>query len=91
MLIFPTQPARTLPELEQKLFKLVPQLELWMVEDMEVGITSTAIAHGLPATPRFVFPVSQSLTPVCKAGPPDSKHIYLRAAAPCVCDVWVAL
>ena len=91
MLNFPTQPSKTLQELEQKLFRLVPQLERKTLENYEVGTGMTAIAHGLPGTPRIVNPRPHSLCMWCEAAPADTKCIYLRASAVAVFTIEVAL
>lgn len=81
---FSTQPPKDLQEEHRRLVELLPQLERRFIEDVEVGTTETAIAHGLNFTPRHANPIPHCLAMVCETKRPDSRNVYLRASNLCV-------
>lgn len=85
---FSLQPPKTLLELFERIRELLPQLDPWVLENVEVETTITAIAHGMGSVPTF-FDIGPShcLALVAKAAASDSKCIYLRASNKCVVDV----
>jgi hypothetical protein len=88
---FPHREPRDAKELYQWLRELLPELEIRVLENCEVGTTTTPIAHGLGMVPFFV----RCSTPHCIAlvrqvKKADNKNVYLRATNACVVDVFVA-
>lgn len=86
---FSTQPPKTLLELHERIRELLPQLAPLILRNYEVGVTETAIAHGLKQTPQMAIPFTHNLSPACECRFPDERNVYVRAAVPCVCNILV--
>lgn len=85
---FSLQPPKTLLELFERIRELLPQLEPRVLENVQVNVTTTTIAHGLPYVPKVIrSSLPNCLAIVCQAQPADSKYIYLRASNKCVVNV----
>jgi hypothetical protein len=85
---FSLQPPKDLLDLFGRIRDLLPQLEPKILANVPVGVTVTAIAHGMRATPRFVRASSpHCLALVRQEKPADEQNIYLRASNECVVDV----
>lgn len=88
---FPQRQPRDAAELYQWLRELLPDLEIKVVENCEIGTQETIVAHGLGSVPFFV----RCSTPHCisvvrQTRKADSHNVYLRSTNRCVVDVFVA-
>ena len=86
---FSTQPPKTLLELFERIRELLPQLEIPILFNCEVGTDETAIAHGLKQVPRMAIPFTHCLAPACETRAPDAQNVYVRAAVLCVANIMV--
>jgi hypothetical protein len=84
---FSTQEPKSLSEEHRRIVELLPQLERIFMEDVAVGTTETAIAHGLGYVPRHAIPLTHCLNIVCETKRPDARNIYLRATLDVVVTV----
>ena len=86
---FPLSQPQTPQELFERVRELLPQLEMPIIANKEIGVTETAIAHGLNQVPRMAIPFPHCLVTACETRSPDNRNVYVRAVVPCVANILV--
>jgi hypothetical protein len=89
----PDQPLTSLVALQEALTfafaQLGPAALGYTIRDQAIGTSSTPIAHGLTAQPRFVMAFPQSDARVWRSAVSDDRRVWLQASSATTADVLV--
>jgi len=91
---FIAQPGASVTQLQQELAKVFDSLGIicvgLLIEDVEIGTSSTTVPHGLGSVPSAVFVAIGSVgVTVLHAADADATNLYLQASAPITVSLWV--